>query len=203
MQQRKQEILRGLEAMRENLEAFADEMWDTIDHRDMATLASRFAAYKQYADAVKTFGELADQLESLVAGVPDAMPTPPPPPPPGPPHTLREDFTSKKPTYYDLRGQRSAAYAHWSDLYVGLCEQLARLNPTKFATLATDPHYLTKHGNRRFDVTNADMIRWKEIVPGVYANINISANSIRDMIRQLLPDFGLKVDDMAVYFAGV
>ncbi|HEX9038956.1 MAG TPA: hypothetical protein VF808_18385 [Ktedonobacterales bacterium] len=200
MRQRKQEILRGLEAMRENLEAFADEIWATVDPKDMTTFAARTAAYAQYANAVTEFGALADKLESQVAGVPDVAP-PPPPPDGATPHSLDDDFTHMKPAYYRLRGKTSPTYTYWVDLYVGFCKDLAQLNPAKFATLPADPQYCTSYGNWRFVESDARYEDVRLIMPGVYAHVHFSANSIRNLMRQLLLDFGLKVQDMEIYFA--
>lgn len=204
MQQRKQEILRGLEAMRENLEAFADEVWATVDPHDMTTFAARTAAYAQYANAVTEFGALANKLAALVTSFRDDTPPPPPPPDggtPRPPHTLDDDFTHMKPAYYRLQGNRSPTYTYWVDLYVGFCKELAKLNPGKLATLPADPHYCTAYGNWRFVESDARYEDVRLIMPGVYAYVHLSANSIRNLMRQLMPDFGLKVQDMEVYFA--
>jgi hypothetical protein len=199
MRERKQEILRGLEVMRENLEAFADEVWATVDPHDMTTFATRTAAFAQYANAVTEFGALADKLAALVTNVPDVAP--PPPHPQGPPHTLDDDFTHMKPAYYSLRGAMSPTYTYWVDLYVGFCKELAQLNPVKFATLPADPHYCTAYGNWRFVESDARYEDVRLIIPSVYAYVHLSANAIRSLMRQLLPDFGLKVDDMVVCFA--
>ena len=130
--------------------------------------------------------------------------TPPlPPTPSSAPHTLYDEFTFKKPAYYVLRGKRSAPYPNWTELYADVCETLAQLNPAKAATLPRDSHYTTVQGNRRFAESGAEFIRSRKIADGVYANVNLSANALRDLMRQLLPDFGLKVEDMVVYFAEV
>lgn len=204
MRERKQEILRGLEAMRENLEAFADEVWATVDPKDMTTFTERVASYQQYANAVSEFAALADKLALIVLGV-TIVASPPPPPPDGvtprAPHTLNDNFTHIKPAYYRLRGNRSPTYTYWVDLYVGFCKELALINPVKFAELPTDPSYCTAYGNWRFVDSDTRYEDVRQIMPGVYAYVHFSANAIRNLMRQLLLDFGLKMQDMEVYFA--
>lgn len=195
----RQDILRDLEATRENLEAFADEVWSTVDRHDLTTLTKRVEAYNAYCRQVAEYKKLTDQLIAIIQTVPSVVVAQPSGESAGVAHSLDDDFTDTKPAYYVLRGQKSPSYAYWSDLYAGVCKDLARINLEKFASLPTDRHYLTEYGNWRFALTADGFRRSRLIADGIYANVNLSANSLRNLMRQLLLDFGLRLHDLTIY----
>ena len=113
------------------------------------------------------------------------------------PHTLYEDFTHKKVIAFSFNNNRYAA-KDWKDLLLQTCDLLAEIDATKFSEFIDDPvmkgrkvsYFSRKYVDRKNEkMKNIDIYVWT----------NLSANSIRNLIRKLLRKFDIKLTDYYVY----
>ncbi len=113
------------------------------------------------------------------------------------PHTLYEDFTHKKAVAFLFNNKRHPA-KDWKDVLLQTCDLLAEIDAAKFSEFINDPgmrgrkisYFSKKHVDRK----NAKM---KNI--DIYVWTNLSANSIRNLIRKLLKKFNIKLTNYYVY----
>jgi hypothetical protein len=213
MQDRTRKILEDLEAVRENLLGLSDDIWLSIDHNDPDALEEGVEFKREYNRKLAAFDALASELSALVqqftsirlesaeqTGQDDA----------GntriiqdlnreEPHSIEEDFTFKRPHGFILDGQAATGITTWRRMFELVCRQLLRRDPARFRGLPDNPDFISRRGNRSFSRT-PDSLRsaWK-IEDGLYGEVNLSANGLRDTIGELLDAFAIPRDQMRVF----
>jgi hypothetical protein len=80
-----------------------------------------------------------------------------------------------------------------------VCRQLHRRDPGRFAQLPENPDFISNRGNRSFS-RHAEGLRsaWP-VSDCLYAEVNLSANGIRDLIRRLLEAFDIPKDRLQLF----
>ncbi len=216
MSSRIRQILTDLERVRENLLALSDDIWLNIDHNNSEALKQGVEFKLAYNDKMGAFDRLASELSTMVqqftdvrveaSAVEDAeakdseaneriireLDK-------EEPHTLAEDFRYKRPFGFVLRGRAFKDIVTWRRVYELVCAQLREADPARFDALPENPEFTTTHGNRYF-ARKPDGVRSPAPVgDGMYAEANLSANMIRDVIRRLLSTFDVSETEMTVY----
>lgn len=208
------EILQDLEAVRENLLGLSDEIWLSIDHNDQEAL-SEGVAFKQHFNAkAAEFDRSATELSELIQGyttirldadedtggqdsdthdrvIADLNRETP--------HSIDEDFTFKRPYGFLFQGRPVANVTTWQRVYELICRQIFDENPDRFRTLFDHPDFVSRRGNRTFQNHPAGLRKALRIDEDVYAEANLSANGIRDVIRALLNTFDISEDTLTIY----
>jgi hypothetical protein len=207
-------ILEDLEAVRENLLALSDDIWRSIEHNDPQALEEGVEFKRRYNEKMAGFDRLAGELSEIVQGFTsirldetergssenhdenariirelDREQ----------PHTLDEDFTFRRPHGFVLAGQAATGINTWRRLYELVCQQLARHNPERFRALPDNPAFVSNRGHREFNMSPAEVRSPMLVAEGIYAEINHSANALRDLMRELLPQFDIPLDQFRVY----
>lgn len=215
MNQRIRNILEDLEAVRENLLALSDDIWLSIDHNDPEALDRGYQFKKTYNDKLAAFDALASDLSELVqhftairleaaeeTGTDDEaenerivreLNR-------DEPHRIDEDFTYIRPHGFILDGKGTIGITNWRRLYEVLCQQLAKRDPERFRSLPDHIDHISNRGHRAYN-TNPDRLRRaSKIAEGIYAEVNLSANHIRNEIRRLLKTFEIPEEDLQIFF---
>jgi hypothetical protein len=211
---RTRRILEDLEAVRENLLALSDDIWLGIDHNDNDAIEEGVRFKRAYNDKMNAFDELASELSSMVQEYTrvtlaeaeevarddsgqneriiqelDRQV----------PHSIDEDFRFKRPYGFLLEGQGSTGITTWRRLFELICQQLLRRDPERFRALPENPDYISNRGNYGFS-RDRDKLRSANLIgDGVYAEINLSANHICDVIRRLLDTFEIPASDLKLF----
>ena len=115
------------------------------------------------------------------------------------PHAIDEDFTFKRPHGFILDGQGTTGITTWRRLFELTCQQLLRRDPDRFCSLPDDPDFITNRGNRSFSRDPKDLRSANLIGEDIYAEINLSANGLRDCIRRLLATFEIPKDHFRIF----
>lgn len=214
MNDRTRQILEDLEAVRENLLALSDDIWHSIDHNDSDALEEGVAFKRNYNEKMADFDRLATELSTIIqqftsvrlgaeeeSGADDEdqntriiqeLNR-------DEPHTIDEDFTFKRPHGFILQGKGTSGITTWRRLFELLCRQLLRLDPERFRSLVDHPDFISNRGHHAFNTT-ADGIRSaSQIADGLFMEINLSANSIRDTIRRLLDTFEIRRAELQIF----
>ena len=214
MNQRIRTILEDLEAVRENLLALSDDIWLSIDHNDPDALDRGYEFKRSYNSKVAEFDTLASDISEHVqqftairlesneeTGAEDEAAneriirelnrdSP---------HRIDEDFTYMRPYGFILDGNGTINVSTWRRLYESVCRQLAKYSPEVFRALPSNDDHISNRGHEAFN-TNPDELRTAcEITNGIYAEINLSANSIRNEIRRLLRTFEIPEERFQVF----
>lgn len=113
------------------------------------------------------------------------------------PHTLYEDFTHKKAAAFSMNNKRYEA-TDWKDVLLQTCDLLADIDASEFLGFVDDPvmkgRTISYFGKKHIDRKNLKM---KNL--DIYVWTNLSANSIRNLIRKLLKKFNMKITDYYIY----
>ncbi|MEZ5941138.1 MAG: hypothetical protein R3C18_07090 [Planctomycetaceae bacterium] len=214
MNHRIRNILDDLEAVRENLLALSDDIWLSIDHNDAEALDRGYQFKKSYNEKLSAFDTLASDISATIqqftavrleseeeTGTEDEAANerivrelnreeP---------HRIDEDFTYMRPHGFILDGKGTIGVTTWRRLYENLCGQLAKRDPERFRSLPENEDHISNRGHRAFN-TNADELRHaSEIGDGIYAEVNLSANMIRNEVRRLLKTFEISEDGFQVF----
>lgn len=211
---RTREILEDLEAVRENLLALSDHIWQSIDHNDAEALEAGVEFKRAFNAKAAAFDSAASELSELVqqytsvrldqseeSGSADRATNeriiaelnreeP---------HHLDEDFTYKRPHGFILDGQGTHGITTWQRLYELVLRGLHERDAGKFEGLCEHPDFTTNRGNPTFTRDPQRLRKSLEVVPGLYAECNLSANSIRDVLSRLLTAYGYSRTDLLVF----
>ncbi len=117
----------------------------------------------------------------------------------GTPHGLDEVFTHTPPITLLFEGQIYDKLHTWPSLYKLVCRLLAERDRERFANLPDRPMAVGSGGIRYFGRSSAGMYALVEIMPGVYADTHLSANSICKLIGRLLDEFGIPKTALAIF----
>lgn len=208
-----------MESVKEDLLAVSDDIWLSIDHNDSQAV-KRGAEFKvAYNECMQAFTADADRLSRLVEGFTEVSidSTIEGEPPEGrhitrqdrdrstreldrhTPHSLAEDFRYKRPFGFTLEGEPYVPRNTWSLIYISVCKHVARKSPAVFQNLPENPDFVSSRGNRYFSKAEDDLRYGREIGMGIFAEFNLSANQIRDAIKNLLYHFSIPHDQFVVY----
>lgn len=214
MNQRTRSILEDLEAVRENLLALSDDIWHSIDHNDAAALEEGVEFKRKYNEQLTAFDTLASEISELVqqftsvslqaeeqSGAEDEAENvriiqqlnredP---------HSIDEDFTFKRPHGYILDGQAATGITTWQRLYFLVLHQLYQRDRDRFRSLRDHSAFISSRGHHTFDHTPAEMRRSMQIDDDFYAECNLSANGIRDVISRLLSAFEIPMNHLQLF----
>ena len=207
-------ILEDLEAVRENLLALSDDIWLSIEHNDPQALEEGVEFKRRYNEKMAGFDRQAGELSEIVQGFTsvrldetergsgenhdenariirelDREQ----------PHTLDEDFTFRRPHGFVLDGQAATGITTWRRLYELVCQQLARRDAERFHALPENPAFVSSRGHREFTGNPGELRSSMFVADGIHAEINHSANALRDLLRELLPLFGIPSDQLRIY----
>ena len=214
MNQRIRNILEDLEAVRENLLALSDDIWLSIDHNDPEALDRGYEFKRTYNEKVSAFDTLASDISEIVqqftevrleseeeTGTDDdaaneriiqELNR-------DEPHQIDEDFTYMRPYGFILDEKGTIGITTWRRLYESFCRQLSKRDSEKFRSLPNNEDHISNRGHRAFN-TNPDELRVEsEIANGIFAEINLSANMIRNEVRRLLKTFEIPENGFRVF----
>lgn len=209
MKDRIKKILTNLESVKEDLLALSDDIWLSIDHNDSQAV-QRGAEFKvAYNKNMHAFTADSDSLSRLVQNFTDVSidsddekesasdtsiskldherliqeldhHTP---------HSLHEDFRYKRPFGFTLEGLPYMQRSTWSQVYTSVCRHLAKKSPEQFQKLPDSPDFISSRGNRSFSRSLQELRIGNDVGMGIFAEFNLSANQIRDVIKDLLTYF--------------
>jgi hypothetical protein len=211
------EILRDLERVRENMLSLSDDIWLGIDHNDPEALDAGFQFKKQYNQKMLAFDRLATDVSELVQKYTAVRIE-------GPqtervnsetereknerlildldksePHSISESLTYKRPYGFKLCGEAFVDLVCWRRVLELVCHVLARRDPRRFEVLPDSPAFMSNRGNSRFTRDPSLLRAATKVTESVYVECHMSANHIRDFIRELLHHFAIPESDLAIY----
>lgn len=115
------------------------------------------------------------------------------------PHTLFEDFEHKKPIGFKLNDKIVEA-SNWANVLQLTCELLYNIDPKIFNSFIGDGNM---NGKKRsyFSYSEDNIRKPKKLkCAQIYIEINLSANSIKQIIIKMLKKYKIRLTDYIVYF---
>ncbi len=211
-------ILQDLERVRENMLALSDDIWLSIDHNDQEALQEGVDFKKAYNERMIGFDRLSSEISELVQQYtavridePEEEPTPSPESDQQKneriirdldreeAHGIGEDFTFKRPYGFVLCGQGFKEVNTWRRIFEQVCRILNARDDDRFKGLPDNPDFKTRRGNVYFSTDPAKLRVASEVVPGLFAEVNLSANHLRNLIRDLLKTFTIPEPEVSIY----
>jgi len=114
-------------------------------------------------------------------------------------HTLNENFTYKRPYGFILEESAFRGLKTWKSLYLKVLEVLKKSNYEKFKRLPEVEEFISKRGNPLFSKKEQNLRVAAKIEDYFFIEVNLSANHIRNNIKQLLKYFSLNPENMKIY----
>ncbi|MCA9063651.1 MAG: hypothetical protein KDA96_11350, partial [Planctomycetaceae bacterium] len=115
------------------------------------------------------------------------------------PHSLDEDLTYRRPYGFILDGEGTTGIRTWKRLFEVLCQQPLKRNPQRFHELPNNPDFISNRGHHGFSLNATDLRSASLIGDGIHAEINLSANMVRDVISRLLDTFEISHDKLKLF----
>ncbi|MCB1716789.1 MAG: hypothetical protein KDK05_16820, partial [Candidatus Competibacteraceae bacterium] len=98
-----------------------------------------------------------------------------------------------------LDGQATKGITTWRRLFELVCRQLQQRAPERFASLPQHPDFISNRGHPSFSRDPKQLRAAMLINDGIHAEINLSANSICDMIRRLLIFYEIPIEKLQLF----
>lgn len=198
------QIRNRLKKTRQDLFDLSDDIWNDIDHTDNEAIERGGEFMKEYNGAVDALSEVAGRINELLSTYdgefnsssdsktnvtrnldewPDredaALET----------RTLGEDVSYTYPVALNVGEFVVTGVEHWNDLYREICAFLSEELGDDFDSVVESKVFESRR-NKRYLTDNPEELRKaEEVAPGIYAEMNLSANDICDRISELLDFF--------------
>ncbi len=211
---RTREILQDLEAVRENLLALSDQIWHGIDRQDLAAFDEGVRFMRSFVEKTTAFDQLAadlsalvqqytsvrleadeqtgdqgsEQNERIVRELNRELP-----------HSLDEDFTYRRPHGFILEGQATSGVTTWLRLFELVCRQLYHRDAGRFRSLTNHPQFVTNRGHHAVTHDPGTLRKSLAISDDLFVECNLSANGLRDLIRDLLAVFDIPPERLQLF----
>lgn len=207
-------LLDQVEEVREQLLAFADDAFHSIDYRNPEQLARGTQFISEFNERLAAFDQLAAELSRMIQQYTHVSVEDKALPPPADrseweritreldnatPHYLDESFTYKRPYGFILRQQADTDILTWKHLYEAVCRILADLDPDRWAAVPDNPIFTSAQNRKAFSRDPHDLRSPLPVIQGVNVESHYSANSIRDNMAKLLTVFGINRDELKIY----
>lgn len=209
--ERTRRIIDLLNETSEQLKAYADDLWLNVDRSTPESIQEGADEQKAFLSGQNQFSELTSYLEELIRDdlsedareridevdasqrerliVQLDRTTP---------HSLDEEFTSKRPYAIRLGDHRVGQHNTWKATYRWLLQQLHHEDPVAFDQLIDADFALTIRGNRYVSREKKD-VRSPITVGDLYFESNLSANDIRNKMIEVLHAMGRSIDEVTIY----
>jgi hypothetical protein len=212
IEERIQNILEQLEQTNEDLLALSDDIWLSIDHNDNQALKEGIAFKEEYNERLAKSNELLESISKLVEDYTGLEPQKEESAEVnteeneriiksldiGEKHFLSEDFKYKRPYGFTIQGKAFQNVRTWRKMYQLTLRYLYN-HFTNFDTVLDDKNFTSNQGNKFFSINEDDLRKALKIANGFYAEVNLSANNIRDRIRKLLNHFEIDSKEFVIY----
>ena len=114
-------------------------------------------------------------------------------------HTLYEDFTHKRPIAFEINN-KIYNVRDWKEMLLETCNIMAGINKN---IIIDFPNNARKNGKKvtYFAYKESDIVRPPRKIQSLdlYVSINHSANSIRNIIMNILREYKISLSDFKVY----
>ena len=210
-------ILSDMERVKENLLSLSEDIWKSIDHNNPEALEEGIAFKREYNQKVIDFDRLSTEISTLVQQytsirshsieieskdksssneetqriILELNREEP--------HSVIEDYMYKRPIGFILKDRAFKNIETWKQVLETFCLTLYEIDPEKFKALPDNPHFISRRGNPTFS-RDLHLLRSGLLLrDGIYSEVNLSANSIMGVIRELMEEYGIKTEEVKIF----
>jgi len=211
------EILDLMNTIQEQLLSLADDIHLSIDPRDKDSIKKGYEFLSDYSEQLSKFTESSNILEERIKNYFEVNPetedivkidsirnvtereriikeldkTKA--------YNLDENFTFKRPYGFVLGNTAVKGLKTWKSLYVNLLNTLYDIDKVKYKKLTSEEKFVSNRGNYYFHNDKNVFRVYEKVAGGFYAEVNLSANHIRNVIIDLLEYFKIGVKSLKIY----
>lgn len=207
------QIHESLERLNEDLLTLSDDIWLSIDHNDAKALEEGVRFKKGFNERQASFARAAQGIIDLLevyAGAERAEKEEPARTRSQrerktqeldrhKAHTLDEDFSYKRPFGMVLEGEAYTGLHTWKAVYRKVFSHLLKNDAKRFERLDQSAAMISRRGNAYVTRDKKRVRQAMDIGRGLQAEVNLSANLIRDSIRRLLAEFSIPESKIIFY----
>lgn len=114
-------------------------------------------------------------------------------------YSLRDNFTFKRPYGFVLNGIAYTQITTWKAIYLKVLDIFYHTRPDEFKGLVADERFISNRGNPTF-TSNQEELRVAQLLDaGFYTEINMSANTIKNTLLDVLGYFSVNEKDIKIY----
>lgn len=212
-----QHILEQLADVNEQLVSLSDDIWLGIDHRDNESIIEGSQFIQDYNLATSQLSKAAATVElQLLTYFKNDIESVQPVIEHGNDDTIKnqrmikeldrskayslnDNFTYKRPYGFVLKGIAYTNITTWKAVYLKVLHALYKESPAAFSALVTDKRFISKRGNPLFTEDPKKLRVAQSLPAGFYTEVNMSANSIKDTLLQVLAYFSIDAKEMKIY----
>lgn len=212
-----QHILGQLAEVNEQLMSLADDIWLGIDPRDNESIAAGAQFLQDYNQSTEQLSQTASGIEQQLSqyfqqdseslqpvieqGSDDTqknqrmikeLDR-------NKAYSLRDNFTFKRPYGFVLNGIAYTQITTWKAIYLKVLDILHSAEPDKFAALVTEQRFVSSRGNPLFAHQKDKLRVAQSLLAGFYTEVNMSANTIKDTLIQVLDYFSIDESNIKIY----
>jgi hypothetical protein len=208
-------LLDMLNYVRENLYSIPEEIFLSLDPSDNEALDQGIPNIKKINTYIQQFAEISDSISDFIKNYYSISPEEDNLVKENEseesktriikeldkdiPHTLDEDFRYKRPYALVFNKTVYKGLKTWRSLYFNLLNELKYADYNKFMSLPDNDRFKSKRGNKYFSM-NKDELRVPQKADfDFYIETNISANTIKNYIKELLEYFEFDKSHVIIY----
>lgn len=215
MKAKANQLREALERINEDLLTLSDDIWLGIDHNDAQALEEGVAFKKafnaQQAGFARAAQGIIEVLENYAAPQQEVTPEPQVTRSRAQRdrkveeldrhqvHSLKEDFAYKRPFGMKLEGEAYTGLTTWKAIYRQVFKHLETKDKAKFGKLDRSEAAISRRGNAYISKEASAVRQAMPIGSGLFAEVNLSANLIRDSITRLLDEFSIPHAEITFY----
>lgn len=215
MKDKANQLREALERINEDLLTLSDDIWLGIDHNDAEALEEGYAFKKTFNAQQEGFAKAAQGIIEVLENYAAPQKSEAAEPTTGrnrtqrerkiaeldrhKPHSLKEEFAYKRPYGMKLEGEAYTGLRTWKAIYRQVFKHLEAKDKSKFAKLDLCEAAISRRGNAYYSKDKSAVRQAMPIGSGLYAEVNLSANLIRDSIARLLDEFSIPHSKIIFY----
>ena len=209
------DILDMMDTLQEHLLSLPDDMLLNIDPRDNESLENGLSFIKAFNDNLNQFVEVSNKIASqvkihlsinpeedeleqessnrqkrdrIIKELDKSSP-----------HNLDEDFTYKRPYGFVLDSYAIKGLKTWKNLYLHVLHYVNDRSTLTFKKLLIETRFVSKRGNPLFSASGKELRVAEKIEEGFFIEVNLSANMIRNNIKEILQFVGIDYTNLKIY----
>lgn len=114
-------------------------------------------------------------------------------------YSLRDNFTFKRPYGFVLSGIAYTQITTWKAIYLKVLDIFYRQRPDAFKGLINDERFVSNRGNPTFSYDQEKLRVAQLLDAGFYTEINMSANTIKNTLLDVLDYFSVDENNIKIY----
>jgi len=210
-------ILSDMEKVKENLLSLSEDIWNSIDHNNPEALEEGIAFKREYNSKMIDFDRLSTEISTLVQQYTSIRTISEESTTKEEsntneenqriilelnreePHSVTEDYMYKRPIGFIIKDRAYNNIETWKQVLETFCLTLYEMDSEKFKRLPENPNFISRRGNPTFS-RDLHLLRSGLLLrEGIYSEVNLSANSIMGVLRELMEEFGIKTEEVKIF----